>query len=653
MLGSEATVLGPAGGFVSSIAFPPDQPGTVWSSGDDSSGLFRSTDEGVTWTKALTPADHSTYSLAFDPADGSRIYAPNRFGRGLLTSSNGGTSWTVTGAGLPAPPQQSQVNDFVVDPMNSARLFACTGSGLFVSSDFGETFTGLDAANFGGETHLTAAAASGAGLFVAGQGGGVFRSVNGGMDWTEVATGAEVSDLALTSNALYIARNDGSLWRTVDFGPASLVELDAAGGGAFETGLWLRLGVSSGASPATDIVYVGSVVTPLAGEWGFFASLNGGATFEQREIGLGDNSIFSLAVDPFNPMHVLVGTLGDGIYGTVDAGLSWTRQSAGIEAAAVLAAAEDASDPDHLLASSTEGLNGTPGLWETQDGGGTWSIVMSLPVDALSLEMNPSNPSTILVGGFNGDGLDNPAIHRSVTGSAGPWDVVLDTRVRIERFVRGPGRVYAVATDFTAPATAGDLGLYASSDGGATWDHAFPQLVLNLSPHPSDQNEVVVVGEDAWVTTDGFQSPPISLGLMASAPGRIFTSVARVSEASLLVGTNTGELFQTSSYDPAGMGVTWAQVPIPVNSVILRDIHVEDGDWYIACWTGDLLVQPDSTPGLYRSTNAGQSWASTFLEPGGSQLIWSLQRRAGSDVRFLAGRWGGGLLSIEFFEGCE
>lgn len=650
--GPSTTVLGPTGGFVSSLAFAPDQIGIVWASGDDSSGLFRSTDAGVSWSKANTPPDHSTYSLVFDPSDGSRIYAPNRFGRGLLTSGDGGQTWTVEGEGLPVPPASVQVDDFLVDPQNSARLFACTGSGLFVSTDFGETFAELGSASFGGETHFTAAAASAAGLFVGGQGGGVFRSVNGGADWTEVATGAQVGDLALTSNALYIARNDGSLQRTVDFGPAGLVVLDPPGGGAFETGLWLRLGVASGSSVASDIVYVGSVITPLPGDWGFFTSMNGGASFEQREAGLGDNSIFSLAVDPFDPMHVLVGTLGDGIYASPDAGLTWTRQTAGIEAAAVLAAVEDASDPSHLLVSSTEGLNGTPGVWETFDEGEAWSQVASVPVDALALEMDPGNASHLLVGGFNGDGHDNPAIHRSVSGSGGPWEVVLDTRVRIERFVRGPGRVYAVATDFSPPATLADLGLYASGDGGASWTQVFAQLVTNLSPNPASADEVVVVGEDAWVTTDGFQSPPVSLGLMAAAPGRIFTSVARDSATGLLVGTNTGELFRTANFDPAA-GVIWEQIEIPVQSVFLRDIHVEDGGWYVGCWTGDLLVQPDSTPGLYRSLNGGVSWEVIPMESGGSRLLWSLQRRAGGDVRFLGARWGGGLVTIEGSLGCD
>ena len=38
--------IAPEGGFVSSVAFHPSQPGEIWISGDDGSGLFRSVDGG-------------------------------------------------------------------------------------------------------------------------------------------------------------------------------------------------------------------------------------------------------------------------------------------------------------------------------------------------------------------------------------------------------------------------------------------------------------------------------------------------------------------------------------------------------------------------------------------------------------------------------
>ena len=121
-------------------------------------------------------------------------------------------------------------------PLDPARLFACIGSGPCVYPDFGETFARLDVTNFGGETYLTAAAASVSGSFIGVQGGGVFRRVNGRMDWTEVATGAGDSDLALRGNALYIARNDVS-WRPPPTSNlAVLPSWTMRGGGTFETG---------------------------------------------------------------------------------------------------------------------------------------------------------------------------------------------------------------------------------------------------------------------------------------------------------------------------------------------------------------------------------------------------------------------------------
>ena len=641
------TRLGPEGGFVSSVAFHPSTMGEVWASGDDGSGLYRSTDSGATWSLfENADPDHSTYALTFDPNDGARVYAPNYFGRGLLASSDSGVSWKVSGAGLPVV----ACRGLTVDPVASSRLFACTAGGLFVSEDFGETFDALSSAAFGSESDFTAAASSVAGVFVGTGAGRVFRTTDSGASWTEVTTvpWVAVSGLALTEGALYMAFQDGTLTRTTSFTSAGLSILNVGGGGeTIDTGLWTRIAAVSGATAEGDILYVGTVTDPDNDLWGFHVSFDGGASFEKRVSGFDGNSVFSLAVDPFDSMHVICGTVGGGIYRTSDAGLNWSSSTAGVIATDSLGFAEAASDPAHWLVSSTEGLNGTPGLFETFDSGTTWTPVSSLSVDALSLDIHPTNPSILLAGGFNGDGLSNSAIHRSTDGSGGPWSVVLATQVRVERFVRSETRLYALATAFTPPASEADLGLWASDDDGATWSLRFNELVSNVVAHPSQTDHALAVGGDAWASTDAFTSLPNSLGLAAFAPGKVFSAVAFVSPTHVLVGSSTGELYESTNYDPGGAGTLWSELSNPAQEVLIRDVHVSGDHWYLSCFTGDFLATPSATPGVLRTTDGGATWEFLTEGMGPSRLVWSLHRSSVHQGRFYAGMWGGGLLQLD------
>ena len=142
---------------------------------------------------------------------------------------------------------------------------------------------------------------------------------------------------------------------------------------------------------------------------------------------------------------------------------------------------------------------------------------------------------------------------------------------------------------------------------------------------------------------------PTSLGLSASAPGEVFTSVAFVDSSKVLVGSNVGKLYVTENYDASGNGVTWSEIATPASDVLLRDIVIIDDHWYIGCFTGDFLVEPTSTPGVLHSGDAGQSWE--FLEDsmGASRLVWSLQRSSPTGRGVVASMWGGGPLRFDGF----
>jgi len=103
------------------------------------SGVFKSTDGGLTWTSSSL-TDQSIYSLATDPSAQDVIYAGTADGS-IYKSTNGGGIWTSLSAGLPG----TRVRALVVDPANSAHVYAGlygygVGNGVYRSTDGGQNW---------------------------------------------------------------------------------------------------------------------------------------------------------------------------------------------------------------------------------------------------------------------------------------------------------------------------------------------------------------------------------------------------------------------------------------------------------------------------------------------------------------------------------
>jgi photosystem II stability/assembly factor-like uncharacterized protein len=120
-------------------------------------GVFRTSDGGKTWTKVLYKDDHTgAIDVTFDPTNPSIVYAalwevrrqPWNFssggpGSGLYRSSDGGVTWThLTGHGLP-PGTLGRI-DVSVSGANPRRVFAmieANDGGLYRSDDGGADWT--------------------------------------------------------------------------------------------------------------------------------------------------------------------------------------------------------------------------------------------------------------------------------------------------------------------------------------------------------------------------------------------------------------------------------------------------------------------------------------------------------------------------------
>ena len=101
------------------------------------SGVFRSTDGGVTWK--ATGLTSRVDALAIDPLTPSTLYAGTSYVGSIFKSTDRGDTWKPTvNEELPGAPA------LVIDPVTPSTLYVGTGSGVFKSTDAGASWNALN-----------------------------------------------------------------------------------------------------------------------------------------------------------------------------------------------------------------------------------------------------------------------------------------------------------------------------------------------------------------------------------------------------------------------------------------------------------------------------------------------------------------------------
>ena len=279
-------------------------------------GVFRSMDDGKTWTQ-ITPKDshelHEFESIAIDPANPDVIYA----GTWHLPwkTTDGGKNWANIKQGII---DDSDVFSIIVDPKSPQTVYASACSGIYKSENAGEVFKKVQGIpSTARRTRVLLQDPGQPNTVFAGTTEGLFRSTDAGTKWIRT-TGPEV------------IVND--VWVSPDDSKRMLITTDRGG-----------------------------VLT----------SSDGGDTFKPANTGFTSRQVTSILRDQSQPDKVYVGVVNDktwgGVFESEDAGRTWTQHAAGLEGHDVLALGQA---PDGTLIAGTG-----HGIYRLGSDGTQWSRV--------------------------------------------------------------------------------------------------------------------------------------------------------------------------------------------------------------------------------------------------------------------------------------
>ena len=265
--------------------------------GTDRSGLFRSSDNGDSWTRLDSGMDAVTILSFF--ADDSMLFAGTR-SQGLFRSGDKGVSWQHV--------DTLQSFDVLCLGKHSSYLFAgLKGNSfgpfgiMFRSGDEGRTWMRVDSNLAGGNSNFTEI---GINLYTI-DGYGVWRTTNNGQMWYYVAVEDKkitaVTSIAVIGKTLIVGLyNNTGFARSTNYG-VTWKWIDTA---AAET--------SVDALVATDKqVFAGQTSFGAAGDGGVRVSNDSGVHWRALNEGLEDRNIQSLAI---MGKYLFAGTVSTGVW---------------------------------------------------------------------------------------------------------------------------------------------------------------------------------------------------------------------------------------------------------------------------------------------------------------------------------------------------
>jgi len=317
--------------------------------------------------------------------------------------------------------------------------------------------------------------------------------------------------------------------------------------------------------------------------------------------------VSSIAIDPENPTHLLVGAAAGGIWESANTGTSWQPRSDHLPSLAIGAIAFDPNNPKRVYAGSGEGnyfFNLGAGVYASGNRGRTWKVLAAVPFRGIGfydLVLDPKNPSVLYAATTEG-------FYKSTNGGKSwshkrkqkCWDISVHSN-------GGSVELLAAFSD----------GLFVSNNAGNTFAPAAlpappkgPWLRLAVD-HVRTSSDIAyafgAIGTDPhlWRRARGSWTKITTLPPMDSA--RVWTRQAHYNWYVAATPDNEFQVYlgalRTYRGDLAGNRWTWTDVTAAGDNAIHKDQH---------CLTfspeNSNIIYAGNDGGIYRSTNSGATW---------------------------------------------
>ncbi|MFN7913363.1 MAG: T9SS type A sorting domain-containing protein [Bacteroidota bacterium] len=488
---------------VSDIAIHPSSTNTLFiSTGDKdagdthSTGVFKSTDGGLTWAVTgltWTPSQQRRiYRLLINPSNPDIMIAATSVG--MYYTSDGAVTWSITGSG--------SFVDAEYKPGDPNTVYAATAAGVRVSTNGGLTYTNtiFNPATAANRLSLAVTPANPNVLYVLASRssdngfGGLYRSVNSASSFTTMSTSPNIFDWSTNGSG-----SGGQGWYdiAIDASPTNSNEIIVGGVNTWKStnggSTWVlnTHWYGGGGKPYVhadlhSVKYLSGTVCYLGTDGGIARTTNSGATWTTINGNMNIAQIYELGLSASSASRIVTGHQDNGT--NLLNGTSWSQIYGGDGAACFI----DWGNNNTIIASYIYG-----DFQRSTNGGSSWTnIVSGLPAQTSAnapwiapIVQHPTQQNTYYCG--------YKQIYRS-TNQGSSWTQLGNIGTNIDRIKIAPSNTNVIYVTSNS-------GVYKTINGGTTWSNVVGSIPVS-SGNISDVTVSNLNENTVFVTLSGYSS---------------------------------------------------------------------------------------------------------------------------------------------------
>lgn len=391
-----------------SIAVSPADAQVVWvlaglSSNSGFEGVYKSTNAAGSFTKITTTSPsnilgwnasgndsggQSWYDLGFacSPTNANEIVAG---GVNVWKSINGGTSFSIIGhwTGSGASYVHADIHD--ISYSSSSSIWIGSDGGVFRSTNGGTNFSDLSSGLAIAQIYRLSTSATNASLNLSGhQDNGTNRT--NGAAWSQVLGGDGMECIIDHSNPqiMYAEYSGGDISKSTNGGASFVTTIASSGGsGVNASGNWVTPYIMNPAN-AQEL---------LVGKAGLYKTINGGSSWNAcGTMSGGTGNVVAIAYAPSNT-QVIYAAKSNAIFKSTNGGASFSNITSGLPGGvAITYIAVCGNDPNKVYVSFS-GFNAAEKVYMSSNGGANWTnISIGLPNFSANTIVYQNNSNDVL-----------------------------------------------------------------------------------------------------------------------------------------------------------------------------------------------------------------------------------------------------------------